>query len=119
MTMQMDAGFKKEQDGKLFLSGGGTGRGVWGVGGPSGVSTPKSIRAIPKRKKHPPGHSHNQKDFQVVWSTNLIPSPCILFAPLCRYAPANLQLLLKQRPGTQKIWPLYATSCSWPNVCAV
>ena len=51
MTMQMDAGFKKEQDGKLFLSGGGTGRGVWGVGGPSGVSTPKKKRAFQNKLK--------------------------------------------------------------------
>jgi hypothetical protein len=32
-----------------FCLGGGTGRGVWGVGGPSGVSTPKSIRAFQKK----------------------------------------------------------------------
>jgi hypothetical protein len=38
-----------------FLSGGATGRGALGVGGPSGVSTPKSKRAIQKeRKKKPP-----------------------------------------------------------------
>jgi len=29
-----------------FLSGGGTGKGVGGVGGPSEVSTPKSIHAF-------------------------------------------------------------------------
>ena len=49
MSMQMDAEFKKEQNGTLFCLGGGIGRGVWGVGGPSGVSTPKSIRAFQKR----------------------------------------------------------------------
>jgi hypothetical protein len=49
--MQMDAEFKKEQNGTL-LSGGGTGRGVWGVGGPSGVSTPNSIRAFQERIKN-------------------------------------------------------------------
>ena len=32
-----------------FLSAGGTRRGVWGVGGPSGVSTPKSKRVVPKK----------------------------------------------------------------------
>ena len=42
MSMQMDAYLKKEQIGTLF---------VWG-GGPSGVSTPKSKRAI--QNKHPP-----------------------------------------------------------------
>jgi len=44
------------------LFGEGTGRGVWGVGGPSGVSTPKNIRAFQKLdassdtclKKQPP-----------------------------------------------------------------
>jgi len=37
-----------------FCLGGGTGRGVLGVGGPSGVSTPKSKRVVQKSKKHPP-----------------------------------------------------------------
>jgi hypothetical protein len=41
---------EKEQIGTLFILSGGTGRGVWGVGGTSGVSTPKSIRACPKHK---------------------------------------------------------------------
>jgi hypothetical protein len=35
-----------------FLSGQGTGGGVWGVGGTSGVSTPKNIHAF--QKKTPP-----------------------------------------------------------------
>jgi len=38
MSMQMDAYLKKEHP---FCLGGGTGRGVWGVGGGSGGSSPK------------------------------------------------------------------------------
>ena len=34
-----------------FLSGGGTGRGILGGGGPSGVSTPKSIHVVQKVTK--------------------------------------------------------------------
>jgi hypothetical protein len=40
----------KEQIGTLFLSGGVTRRGVWGMGGPSGMSTPKRTRAFHKKK---------------------------------------------------------------------
>ena len=46
MSMQMDADFKKNTEWYPFCLGGSTGRGVWGVSGPSGVSSPKSIRAI-------------------------------------------------------------------------
>jgi hypothetical protein len=38
MSMQMDAEFKKEQNGTLFCLGGGIGRGVWGVGGNCKIS---------------------------------------------------------------------------------
>jgi len=41
---------KKNTEWYPFCLGGSTGRGVWGVSGPSGVSTPKSIRAIQKIK---------------------------------------------------------------------
>jgi hypothetical protein len=54
MSLQMDAELKEGADWYPFCLGGGTGRGVWGVGGPSGVSTPKSIHAIQKNKQ-PPG----------------------------------------------------------------
>ena len=61
MSMQMDAdGFKKEQIGTLFVRvgafcpGGSTRRGVWGVGGPSGGSTPKCGHALQNKNKHPP-----------------------------------------------------------------
>jgi len=37
-----------------FCLGGGTGRGVWGVAGPSGVSTPKSKCVVPKKLKKQP-----------------------------------------------------------------
>jgi hypothetical protein len=47
--MQMDAEFKKEQIGTLFCLGGGSGRGVWGVGVPSRVPTPKVY--MPSKKK--------------------------------------------------------------------
>jgi len=53
MNMQMDAYLKKEQIGTLFVWVGAL-KGGFGGGGASGVSTPKSIRAIPK-KKQPPG----------------------------------------------------------------
>jgi len=39
---------KKVADWYPFCLGGSTRRGVWGVGGPSGVSTPKSGHAFPK-----------------------------------------------------------------------
>ena len=39
---------QKGADWYPFCLGGGTGRGVWGGGGPSGVSTPKSIHAFQK-----------------------------------------------------------------------
>ena len=44
--MQMDACLKKEQIGTLFVWVGTGGRGGWGVGGPSGVSTPKSMVTV-------------------------------------------------------------------------
>ena len=47
--------FEKGADWYPSGLGGGTGRGVWG-GGPSGVSTPKSKRAI--KKKHPPAGTY-------------------------------------------------------------
>jgi len=56
MSMQMDADFAKEQTGTLFLSGGGTGRGLGGFGGglsPRGVHPKKDTH-----KKHLPAHSH-------------------------------------------------------------
>jgi hypothetical protein len=40
-----------------FLSGGGTGRGIWGVWCPSEVSTPKSIHAFQIIKNTLLGHS--------------------------------------------------------------
>ena len=46
MSMQMDAEFKQEQIGNPSYLGGGTGRGVWGVGGGSGGSSPKIGRAF-------------------------------------------------------------------------
>ena len=49
MSMQMDAEFIKEQIGTLFCLGGSTGRGVWGVGGPSERSTPNSGHASQKQ----------------------------------------------------------------------
>jgi hypothetical protein len=48
MSMQMDAYLKKEQIGTLFVWVGAL-KGGWG-GVPSGVSTPKSIHVIPKKK---------------------------------------------------------------------
>jgi len=41
MSIQMDAGGAEWCP---MLSGGGTGRGILGVGGPSGVSTPKKYK---------------------------------------------------------------------------
>jgi hypothetical protein len=49
--MQMDEKSKKEQNGTLFRLVGGTGRGVWGLVGPSGVFTPKSVRVVRKVKE--------------------------------------------------------------------
>jgi len=45
MSMQMDACFKKERIGTLFVLVGAL-EGGFGGGGPSGVSTPKSIRVV-------------------------------------------------------------------------
>ena len=50
MSMQMDAFFKKERIGTLFVWVGALEGGVWG-GGPSGMSTRKCIRVVPKQKK--------------------------------------------------------------------
>ena len=46
--MQMDACLKKEQIGTLFVRVGAL-EGGFGGGGPSGVSSPKSKRVIPKK----------------------------------------------------------------------
>jgi hypothetical protein len=48
MSMQMDAESKVEQNGPLFCLDGGTGRGVWGVVGPSEGSIQKSGHAFQK-----------------------------------------------------------------------
>ena len=48
MSMQMGAEFKKGADWYPFCLGGGSGRGVWGVGVPSMVPTPKVY--VPSKK---------------------------------------------------------------------
>jgi len=53
MSMQTNAEFRKEQIGTLIVWVGALeGRGIWGVGGPSGESIPKSGHAFPKKTKN-------------------------------------------------------------------
>ena len=63
MCMQMNAGFKKEQNGTLFCLVGALEGGGLGVGGPSGVSTPKSIHVVKKLKT--PSWYHDK--ILIVW----------------------------------------------------
>ena len=51
MSMQMDAKLIEEQIGTLFVWVGALEGGFGGGGGPSGVSTPKNIRACPQQEK--------------------------------------------------------------------